>query len=143
ALDRFHERVRGTSARIAALERHKALTTSLASAVVLLLQGAATVGVTWPALRAHAAGALPAVHLTVLAVLALVSFETPAPLPAAARHLAEVGASARRLADLLDTPHPVTDPSAPARSRPVSRSAWRSPTCAYGTAPAGPRPCRG
>ncbi|MFI9250997.1 ABC transporter transmembrane domain-containing protein [Streptomyces sp. NPDC053069] len=114
ALDRFHERIHGTSARIAALERHKALTTSLASAVVLLLQGAATVGVTWPALRAHAAGALPAVHLTVLAVLALVSFEALAPLPAAARRLAEVRVSARRLADLLDTPHPVTDPSAPA-----------------------------
>ncbi|MGY0056403.1 thiol reductant ABC exporter subunit CydC [Streptomyces sp. LZ34] len=114
ARGRAHERARRASARIAALERRGALTTSLASAVVLLLQGGATVGVSWLALRAHAAGALPAVHLTVLAVLALVSFEALAPLPAAARRLAEVRASARRLADLFDAPPPVTDPPAPA-----------------------------
>ncbi|WP_275461204.1 thiol reductant ABC exporter subunit CydC [Streptomyces noursei] len=113
AQDRARERVRRATARIAALERGKALTTALASAAVLLLQGAATVGVTWSALRAHASGALPAVHLTVLAVLALVSFEALAPLPAAARRLAEIRASAHRLADLFDTPAPVTDPPAP------------------------------
>ncbi|GCB50857.1 thiol reductant ABC exporter subunit CydC [Streptomyces sp. NL15-2K] len=111
---RAHERAGRTADRIAALERRRALTTSLASAVVPLLQGGATVGVTLLALRAHAAGALPAVHLTVLAVLALVSFEALAPLPAAARRLADVRASARRLADLLDTAPPVTDPPIPA-----------------------------
>ncbi|MER6024964.1 thiol reductant ABC exporter subunit CydC [Streptomyces sp. NPDC001851] len=114
ARDRAHERARGASARIASLERLGALTTSSASAVVLLLQGAATVGVTWLALRAHAAGTLPAVHLTVLAVLALVSFEALVPLPGAARRLVAVRASARRLADLMDTPPPVADPPAPA-----------------------------
>ncbi|TDC21007.1 thiol reductant ABC exporter subunit CydC [Streptomyces sp. 8K308] len=114
ARGRAHERVRRASGEIAALERRGVLTTSLASAVVLLLQGGATVGVTWLALRAHAAGALPAVHLTVLTVLALISFEPLASLPAAARRLAEVQASARRLADLLDTPPPVTDPPVPA-----------------------------
>ncbi|MGW0534903.1 thiol reductant ABC exporter subunit CydC [Streptomyces sp. NPDC003032] len=113
ARGRAHRRVCRAAARIAALERHKALTTSLASAAVLLLQGGATVGVTWTALRAHAAGALPAVHLTVLAVLALVSFEALTSLPAAARRLAEVRASARRLADLFGTPPPVVDPPAP------------------------------
>ncbi|MFE9674510.1 thiol reductant ABC exporter subunit CydC [Streptomyces sp. NPDC006259] len=114
AQDRAHRRVGGATARIAALERMEALTTSLAQAAVLLLQGGATVGVTWLALRAHASGALPAVHLTVLAVLALVSFEALAPLPGAARRLAAVRVSARRLADLLDTPPPVTDPPDPA-----------------------------
>ncbi|WP_367048138.1 thiol reductant ABC exporter subunit CydC [Streptomyces sp. Je 1-332] len=113
ALGRAHGRLRHASARIAALERRAAWTTSLASATVLLLQATATVGVTWLALRAHAAGGLPAVRLTVLAVLALVSFEALTPLPAAARHLAEVRVSARRLTELLDTPPPVTDPSAP------------------------------
>ncbi|MEU1116352.1 MULTISPECIES: thiol reductant ABC exporter subunit CydC [unclassified Streptomyces] len=113
ARGRTHDRARGVTARIAALERQKALTTSLAQAVVLVLQGAATVGVTWLALRAHAAGDLPAVQLTVLAVLALVSFEALAPLPAAARRFAEVRASAQRLADLFDTPAPVADPPAP------------------------------
>ncbi|MBO8193904.1 thiol reductant ABC exporter subunit CydC [Streptomyces oryzae] len=108
---RARARARLASARIAALERRKALATSLASGVVLLLQGGATVGVTWLALRAHAAGALPAVHLTVLAVLALISFEALTPLPAAARRLTEVRASARRLADLLDAPPPVSDPA--------------------------------
>ncbi|MFJ2770629.1 thiol reductant ABC exporter subunit CydC [Streptomyces sp. NPDC087300] len=114
ARGRTHGRARRVTRRIAALERRGALTTSLASAVILLLQGAATAGVTWLALRAHADGALPAVRLTVLAVLALVSFEALTPLPAAARRLAEVRASARRLADVLDTPPPVTEPAAPA-----------------------------
>ncbi|MEU9607711.1 thiol reductant ABC exporter subunit CydC [Streptomyces sp. NPDC048057] len=113
ARGRTEERARRAAARIAALERRAALTTSLASAAVLLLQAAATVGVTWLALRAHAAGDLPAVLLTVLAVLALVAFDALASLPAAARRLVEVRASARRLADLLDTPPPVTDPPAP------------------------------
>jgi ATP-binding cassette subfamily C protein/ATP-binding cassette subfamily C protein CydC len=113
ALDRAEDRARDASARIAALERSEALTTTLASAVVVLLQGGAVVGVTWLALRAHAAGALPSVHLTVLAILALVSFEALAPLPGAARRLVAVGASARRLADLLDTPPPVGDPPVP------------------------------
>ncbi|WP_409234185.1 thiol reductant ABC exporter subunit CydC [Streptomyces sp. PA5.6] len=113
ARGRTHDRARAVTAHIAELERHKALTTSLAQAMVLVLQGAATVGVTWLALRAHAAGDLPAVQLTVLAVLALVSFEALAPLPAAARRFVEVRASAQRLADLFDTPAPVADPRTP------------------------------
>lgn len=112
ARGRAHERVGDAADRIAALERHGARTTSLATAVVLLLQGGATVGVTWVALRAHAAGTLPAVHLTVIAVLALVSFEALTPLPAAARSLIGVRSSARRLAELFDTPPPVADPPA-------------------------------
>ncbi|MFF1305826.1 thiol reductant ABC exporter subunit CydC [Streptomyces sp. NPDC058307] len=114
ARDHVHDRARDAAARIAALERRGAFTTSIATCTVLLFQGAATVGVGRLALRAHAAGVLPAVHLTVLTVLALVSFEALAPLPGAARHLAAVRASAHRLADLLDTPPPVTDPPAPA-----------------------------
>ncbi|MGW6024752.1 thiol reductant ABC exporter subunit CydC [Streptomyces sp. NPDC055099] len=111
---RAHERNLRACARIAALERRAAWTTSVASTTILLLQAAATIGVTWLALHAHASGELPAVHLTVLAVLALVSFEALTPLPAAARHLTEARFSARRLADLMDTPPPVTDPPAPA-----------------------------
>ncbi|WBO69693.1 thiol reductant ABC exporter subunit CydC [Streptomyces camelliae] len=114
ARDRAAERARRAAARIARLERHRALTTSLASAVLLLLQGTALVAVTWTALHAHADGRLPSVHLTVLAVLALVSFEALEPLPAAAFRLADVRARAARLADLFDTPPPVTEPAAPA-----------------------------
>ncbi|MFJ4878842.1 thiol reductant ABC exporter subunit CydC [Streptomyces sp. NPDC088745] len=114
ALGRAEERARRASARIAALERRKALTTTLAAALVHLLQAGATVGVTWLALRAHAAGELAAVHLTVLAVLALVSFEVLTPLPAAARRLGEVRSSARRLMQVLHAPPPVVEPAAPA-----------------------------
>ncbi|MFH8360573.1 thiol reductant ABC exporter subunit CydC [Streptomyces anulatus] len=113
ARGRAHELVRDASARIAALEHQRALTTSFASVVVLLLRGGATVGVTWVALGAHTAGTLPAVHLTVVAVLALVSFEALTPLPAAARSLVGVRSSARRLADLFDTPPPVAEPPRP------------------------------
>ncbi|MFE0762471.1 thiol reductant ABC exporter subunit CydC [Streptomyces smyrnaeus] len=108
-------RAHHAAGRIATLERRGALTTSLAGAAVLLLQGAATLGVTWLALRAHAAGTLPAVHITVLAVLALVSFEALAALPAAARRYADIRARAGRLAGLFDTPPPVTEPAAPAQ----------------------------
>ncbi|MGW6060476.1 thiol reductant ABC exporter subunit CydC [Streptomyces sp. NPDC055189] len=118
ARGRAHEETRRASARIAALERRAAWTTSLASTTVLLLQAAATVGVTWLGLSAHASGDLPGVCLTVLAVLALVSFEALTPLPAAARHLADVRVSAGRLADLLDTPPPVTEPRTPAALAP-------------------------
>ncbi|MFF2023029.1 thiol reductant ABC exporter subunit CydC [Streptomyces sp. NPDC058171] len=113
ALGRAEGRARSAAARIAALERRAALTTTLASTAVALLQGAAVVGVTWLALRSHATGALPAVHLTVLAVLALVAFDALAPLPAAAQRFTEVRASAHRLAALFDTPPPVTEPTAP------------------------------
>ncbi|MFE4023184.1 thiol reductant ABC exporter subunit CydC [Streptomyces sp. NPDC059101] len=116
-----HRAMHRTAARIASLERRKALTTGLATASVLLLQGAATVWVTVRALHAHAAGALPAVHLTVLAVLALVSFEALAPLPAAARRLAEVRVGAGRLMAVLDTPAPVTDPVDAAPLAPAGR----------------------
>ncbi|MFI1582819.1 thiol reductant ABC exporter subunit CydC [Embleya sp. NPDC020630] len=113
ARDRAHERVEGAITRIAALERRGALTTSLASAVILMFQAAATSGAVLLGLSAHADGRLPAVHLTVLAVLALVAFDALAGLPAAARRLADVWASARRLADLMDTPPPVADPTDP------------------------------
>ncbi|MFD5552685.1 thiol reductant ABC exporter subunit CydC [Streptomyces sp. NPDC127068] len=112
-LRRAEERARRAAARIATLERRAALTTTLASTAVLLLQGAAVVGVTWLALRSHATGALPAVHLTVLAVLALVAFDALTPLPAAAQRFTEVRASAHRLAALFDTPPPVAEPTAP------------------------------
>ncbi|MGW7080112.1 thiol reductant ABC exporter subunit CydC [Streptomyces sp. NPDC054866] len=114
ARGRAHGRTCRASARIAALERRAAWTTSIASTTVLLLQATATAGVTWLALHAHAVGELPAVHLTVLAVLALVSFEALTLLPTAAHHLAEVRVGAGRLADLFDTPPPVTEPTAPA-----------------------------
>ncbi|MFG3258505.1 thiol reductant ABC exporter subunit CydC [Streptomyces sp. NPDC048172] len=120
-------RVRARACRagdhLAALERREALTTGLATAAVLLLQGAATVGVTALGLRAHASGDLPATSLTVLAVLALVAFEPVAALPGAARRLADVRASARRLAAVLDTPAPVTEPRDPAPAPAPSRSA--------------------
>lgn len=81
--------------------------------MLLLFQGATLVAVVHGALRAHADGRLPAVQLTVLAVLALVAFEALEPLPAAAFRLAEVRVRARRLAELFDTPAPVVEPAAP------------------------------
>ncbi|WP_372347246.1 thiol reductant ABC exporter subunit CydC [Streptomyces sp. KL116D] len=112
-------RARRAADRIARLERRRALTTSSASAVLLVVQGTALVAVVWSALHAHAAGRLPAVHLTVLAVLALVSFEALEPLPGAAFRFVEVRARARRLADLFDTPPPVPEPTTPAPPLPT------------------------
>lgn len=59
ARGRAHARAGAATAGIAALERRRALTTSLASAAVLLFQAAATVGVIRLGLRAHAEGGCP------------------------------------------------------------------------------------
>ncbi|MEV2255664.1 thiol reductant ABC exporter subunit CydC [Streptomyces sp. NPDC050147] len=114
ARGRAADRARRATLRIARLERRRARTTSLASAVLLLLQGTALLTVAHSALRAVGDGRLSAVYLTVLVVLVLVSFEALEPLPAAAFRLAEVRARASRLADLFDTPAPVTEPDVPA-----------------------------
>jgi thiol reductant ABC exporter CydC subunit len=114
AQSRVAGRTHGAAGRIAGLERRRARTTSLAGAVLLLFEGVALTAVTWTALRAHDEGRLPAVHLTVLAVLALVAFEALEPLPVAAFRLAEVRVRARRLAALFTTPAPVTESSAAA-----------------------------
>jgi ABC-type transport system involved in cytochrome bd biosynthesis fused ATPase/permease subunit len=119
ARGRAARRARRAASRIARPGRRRARTTSLACAVLVLFQGAALAAVTWSALRAHADGPLSPAHLTVLAVLTLVSFEALQPLPAAACRLAEVRVRAERPAGLFVAPAPVTEPGAPGTGGPL------------------------
>lgn len=106
-------RARRASAALGRLERRRAFAVGAATAATLLVQGATTVGVTVVALDATASGALPETLLAVLALTALTAFEATGPLPAAARRFAEIRASARRLAAVLDGEPAVAEPDEP------------------------------
>jgi ATP-binding cassette, subfamily C, bacterial CydC len=69
----------------------------------VLLLGVAAVGT----------GGLTRVTLAVLALTALAAFDAVTALPSAAVQLGQARASAARVAAVLDTPAPVTDPAAP------------------------------
>ncbi len=80
--------------------------------------GAAVAGVTvWAVLllgvAAVAAGPLGRVPLAAAVLTALAAFEAVAPLPSAAISLGQARAAAGRVAAIIDTPEPVTDPAEP------------------------------
>lgn len=93
-------------AKLASAERRRAMTAGLATAAILLTQGATVIA----AILAVRHAGLPTVTATVLVVLTLATFEVVTPLPTAARALRDVRRSLRRLDALLDAPAPVTEP---------------------------------
>lgn len=92
--------------RVARLERRSAFAASSAGALGMVVQGAATVGVAAIALDAAASGALAAVMVPVLALVALISFEPVLALVPAARQYLESRESARRVLAVLDASVP-------------------------------------
>ncbi|SEF18043.1 thiol reductant ABC exporter subunit CydC [Jiangella alba] len=109
--------------RLARLERRTALTTALAGAAAMLVQGVTTVAVTVLALGARHDGGLAGVMVPVVALVALISFEPVLPLVPAVQRLLEARSSLRRVLAVLDTPAPVAEPGAaalPAPSGPVT-----------------------
>ncbi len=99
--------------RLTRLSRRDALVAGLADAAFVLVVGLTTVGVLAFAVSAHDAGTLDRVLIATLALLALSSFDSVAPLPAAARELSGTLASGRRVLELVDREPAVRDPSAP------------------------------
>lgn len=111
------------SERLARLERRTALTTALAGAAAMLVQGLTTVAVTVLALGARHDGGLAGVMVPVVALVALISFEPVLPLVPAVQRLMEARSALRRVLAVLDTPAPVAEPGAsalPAPSGPVT-----------------------
>ncbi|WP_053203246.1 thiol reductant ABC exporter subunit CydC [Jiangella muralis] len=111
------------SERLARLERRTALTTALAGAAAMLVQGLTTVAVTVLALGARHDGGLAGVMVPVVALVALISFEPVLPLVPAVQRLLEARSALRRVLAVLDTPAPVAEPGAsalPAPSGPVT-----------------------
>jgi ATP-binding cassette, subfamily C, bacterial CydC len=107
-------RVREADAKLTRLARRDALVAGLADAVSVLVAGLTTVFVLAVAVSAHDAGELDRVLVATLALLALSSFDSVAPLPGAARELEGMLSSGRRVLGLVDREPSVIDPARPA-----------------------------
>jgi thiol reductant ABC exporter CydC subunit len=112
ATDRV-ERLTATDAELAHLGRSDALAAALATALGSALTGIGLLVLLLLVLAAVHSGALSGVLLAALAFLFLASYESVAPLPAAARSLRACAAAARRLQDVCDEPPAVSDPRRP------------------------------
>ncbi|HZE39766.1 MAG TPA: ATP-binding cassette domain-containing protein, partial [Stackebrandtia sp.] len=99
-------RARGHAESLAQAERRGSGITAATTASTTAIAGLTVIGVS---LSAAGLGVMTAV----LALTALVTFEALTPLPAAARLLVDVRASAARLTELLDAEPPVRDPEDP------------------------------
>jgi ATP-binding cassette subfamily C protein CydC len=106
-------RVRAADRELLSLGRRDALVSGLADALTLLVAGVTTAAVLAVAVAAHDAGALDAVLIATLTLLALSSFDVVAPLPATAREFATTVAAGRRVLELTDCEPAVRDPAEP------------------------------
>ncbi|ALG08551.1 thiol reductant ABC exporter subunit CydC [Kibdelosporangium phytohabitans] len=98
---------RRLSAQVAASERRRAMTSGLATAAILFIQGATVIAAV---ISVRHAG-LPLATAIVLVVLTLAAFEVITPLPGAARKLRDVRTSAHRLESVTNAPAPVAEPT--------------------------------
>jgi ATP-binding cassette, subfamily C, bacterial CydC len=106
-------RVRSRSRELARLARRDALATGLAGALTILIAGLTVAGVLAVAVSAHATDTLDRVLVATLALLALASFESVAPLQETARELSSTLAAGRRVLELMDREPAVQDPPEP------------------------------
>jgi thiol reductant ABC exporter CydC subunit len=106
-------RVRRSDRELARLAGRDALVAGVADAASTAVAGLTTVGVLALAVSAHDDGTLDRVLVATLALLALASFETVVPLPAAARELTGTLAAGRRVLELTAREPAVRDPDLP------------------------------
>jgi thiol reductant ABC exporter CydC subunit len=111
------QRIRRDDRELARLARRDALAAGVADSLALLVASATTVGVLAVAVAAHHAGRLDGVLVAALALLALAAFECVAPIPQAARELAETLTSGRNVLELIDREPAIRDPAVPERRR--------------------------
>ncbi|HEX7310342.1 MAG TPA: thiol reductant ABC exporter subunit CydC [Gaiellaceae bacterium] len=107
------ERIRRADRVLARLARRDALAAGVADSLAILVAGATVVGVLAAAVAAHNAGALDRVFVAALALLALASFESVAPLAQTARELAATLAAGRNVLELVDREPAVRDAAEP------------------------------
>jgi ATP-binding cassette subfamily C protein CydC len=106
-------RIRSRSRELARLGRRDALAAGLAGALSILIAGLTVAGVLAVAVSAQATDTLDRVLMATLALLALASFESVAPLQETARELASILAAGRRVLELMDREPAVQDPAEP------------------------------
>ncbi|WP_329479611.1 thiol reductant ABC exporter subunit CydC [Kribbella sp. NBC_01484] len=109
AIDNVLDAFSQSDARLAAAERRSAWSTGLGSALLVLCVGGASVAALVLGSTAHITGAVFAV--LVLTPLALA--DVLGGIPAAAQLAIRVRASLGRVQELMDSPEPVTEPTAP------------------------------
>jgi ATP-binding cassette, subfamily C, bacterial CydC len=130
-------RVRAADREVARIGRRDALAAGVADGVSILLAGLTVAGVLAVAVSAHDTGALDAVLVATLALLALSSFDAVLPLGAATRELSGSLAAGRRVLELTDARASIADPATPLPA-PEGRTAvaLEGVTARYGDDPA-------
>ena len=133
--ERSMARIGSLDAQLARLGRRDALVAGLGDALAVLVAGLTVVGVLTVAVAGHEAGALDAVLVATLTLLALSSFDAVLPLPAAGRELSASLAAGRRVVEATDADALVGDPDSPLPA-PHSRApvALEGVTARYATA---------
>jgi thiol reductant ABC exporter CydC subunit len=106
-------RIRSRSRELARLGRRDALAAGVGNALSILIAGLTVAGVLAVAVSAHGTHSLDRVLVATLALLALASFESVAPLQEAARELSSTLAAGRRVIELMDREPTVQDPTEP------------------------------
>lgn len=111
--DQFERRITKIDERLTSAIRKTANGSALSSALGILVQGAAVIGMILVAVPALRAGELAGVNLAVLVLLPLAAYEAVAVLAPAALSLIKVRAAAARLVEILDATPPVVEPESP------------------------------
>ncbi|WP_079197935.1 thiol reductant ABC exporter subunit CydC, partial [Streptomyces sp. CB03911] len=114
ALPRRLAAVRAADADLTALAARSAATTALGAGLVALLTGLTVTAAAAAGLRGVASGALAPVCLAVVVLTPLAAFEAVAGMPLAVQARERSRAARARLADVLESPLPVTEPAGPA-----------------------------
>jgi thiol reductant ABC exporter CydC subunit len=111
AVPRAMDEVARVDGRLAAAERRSAMGAGVSGLVASLSAGASAWAALVLGIVAVREGSLAGVMLAVVALAPIALHEVVAPLAPAARLLPGMGASARRLVDVLHRPDPVPDPA--------------------------------
>jgi len=111
--DAYGRRIEDVDARLAAAMRKTAVGSALSTALGILVQGAAVIGMILVAVPAVCAGDLWGVNLAVVVLLPLAAYESVAVLAPSALAAIRVRTAAGRLVEILDAQPPVSDPAAP------------------------------
>ena len=111
--DEYGRRIGDIDARLTAALRKTAVGSALSSALGILIQGAAVIGMILVAVPAVRSEALWGVNLAVLVLLPLAAYEGVAVLAPSALAAIKVRAAAQRLVEILDAQPPVHEPASP------------------------------
>ncbi|WP_431043225.1 thiol reductant ABC exporter subunit CydD [Streptomyces sp. P1-3] len=118
ALPRRLDSVRRADRTLTRIARRAAAATALGAGLSALTCGFTVTAAAWLGVRAVADGRLPGVWLAVVVLTPLAAFEAVVGLPLAVQYRQRVRRSAERVAEVLDTPPPVTEGTGQAPASP-------------------------